>query len=307
MAERTLKAFFVEISWWLTNIASAKENAVNRPSVAAIVWALSLGAGLTGPAAAQEGAGAAPEPSEAFSNEPWTPGTIRDPWEGWNRKVYALNNAIDRAFAEPFARTYQRITPSPVRSGIRNWVNNLEAPVIFANDLLQLEPKRAGVTALRFGINSTIGILGLFDPAKSIGLERHSEDFGQTLGRYGARTGPYLMLPLLGPSSVRDAFGSIVDIGLDPLTYAQFEGDTAFRITRGVAGVVTARTDSLESVANLRATSPDPYVALRSAYAQSRASLIRNGQPTAADLPDFGDPLPDAAGEAIGPTESPLQ
>jgi phospholipid-binding lipoprotein MlaA len=264
-----------------------------------------LAAGLAGPAAAQAPSAVAPEPSpEARTFEPWSQGTIRDPWEGWNRKVYAFNNAVDRAFAEPFARAYQRVMPSPVRSGVRNWVNNLEAPVIFANDIFQLEPKRAGVTALRFGINSTIGILGLFDPAKVLGLERHAEDFGQTLGRYGARPGPYLMLPILGPSSVRDAFGSIVDIGLDPLTYAQFDGDTTLRITRGAATLVTARTDSLETVANLRATSPDSYVTLRSAYAQSRASMIRNGQETAADLPDFGDPLPDEAGAVLAPTES---
>lgn len=285
---------------------------MNRPSAAAILWALSLGAGLAVPAAAQAQAQEpsalepAPEASQA-TFEPWSQATIRDPWEGWNRKVYSFNNAVDRAFAEPFARAYQRITPSPVRSGVRNWVNNLEGPVIFANDIFQLEPKRAGVTALRFGINSTIGILGLFDPAKVIGLERHTEDFGQTLGRYGAHSGPYLMLPLLGPSSVRDAVGSVVDIGLDPLTYAQFDGDTSLRITRGVATLVTARTDSLETVANLRATSPDPYVTLRSAYAQSRASMIRNGQETAADLPDFGDPLPEETGAVSAPTESPAQ
>ena len=280
---------------------------MNRASAAAILGALSLGAVLAGPAAAQEPPPAvAPAPvPETLAAEPWSQVTIRDPWEGWNRKVYAFNNAVDRTFAEPFARAYQRVTPPPIRSGVRNWVNNLEAPVIFANDIFQLEPKRAGVTALRFGINSTIGILGLFDPAKVIGLERHAEDFGQTLGRYGARSGPYLMLPILGPSSVRDAFGSIVDIGLDPLTYAQFDGDTTLRITRGVANLVTARTDSLETVANLRATSTDPYVTLRSAYAQSRASMIRNGRDTAADLPDFGDPLPDEAGAVTAPTESP--
>jgi phospholipid-binding lipoprotein MlaA len=229
--------------------------------------------------------------------------TVSDPWEGWNRKVYAFNNAIDRAFAEPFARTYQKVTPTPVRSGVRNWVNNLGAPVIFANDLFQGEPKRAGVTALRFGLNTTVGLLGLFDPAKSLGLERHDEDFGQTLGRYGAKPGPYLMLPILGPSSIRDAFGAIVDVGLDPLTYAQFDGDTAFRITRTGASLITARTDSLETVANLRASSTDSYVTLRTAYAQARRSLIRNGQDSAEDLPDFGDPLPDD--EASGPTEAP--
>jgi phospholipid-binding lipoprotein MlaA len=230
--------------------------------------------------------------------------SVPDPWEGWNRKVYAFNNAVDRAFAEPFARTYQRITPTPLRSGVRNWVNNLGSPVIFANDLFQGDPERAGVTALRFGLNTTIGILGLFDPAKALGLERHDEDFGQTLGKYGAKPGPYIMLPILGPSSLRDAVGSIVDLGLDPLTYARFDGDTALRYTRAGAALITARTDSLEAVANLRATSPDSYVTLRTAYAQSRRSLIRNGQDSAEDLPDFGAPLLDGV-EPSAATETP--
>jgi phospholipid-binding lipoprotein MlaA len=246
----------------------------------------------------------APPPAPTADLYPADASAVSDPWEGWNRKVFAFNNAIDTAFAEPFARTYQKVTPTPLRSGVRNWVNNLGSPVIFANDLLQGEPGRAGVTALRFGLNTTIGVLGLFDPAKSMGIERHEEDFGQTLGKYGAKPGPYLMLPLLGPSSVRDAFGTIVDIGMDPLTYAQFDGDTAFRATRTVAAIVTARTDSLETVANLRATSPDTYVTLRTAYAQSRRSLIRNGQDRVEDLPDFGDPLLEAS-ETGGAMEAP--
>jgi phospholipid-binding lipoprotein MlaA len=274
---------------------------VDRTKAAAASLVIGLGLGCA-QAGAQTPSPTAPAPELAEADA----SSVRDPWEGWNRKVYAFNNAVDRAFAEPFARTYQRITPTPLRSGVRNWVNNLGSPVIFANDLLQGDPKRASVTALRFGLNSTIGVLGLFDPAKSIGLERHEEDFGQTLGRYGAKPGPYLMLPILGPSSARDAFGLIVDRGLDPFTYGQFDGDTAFRVTRAGAALVTARTDSLETIADLRATSPDSYVTLRTAYAQSRRSLIRNGQDSVEDLPDFGDPLIDA-GEPSAAAEAPLQ
>jgi phospholipid-binding lipoprotein MlaA len=156
---------------------------------------------------------------------------------------------------------------------------------------------------LRFGVNSTIGLLGVFDPATSMGLEGHEEDFGQTLGRYGAKPGPYIMLPLLGPSSVRDAFGSVVDIGLDPLTYAQFDGDTTLRVVRTGGGLITARTDSLEAIGNLRETSRDSYVTLRGLYLQTRNSLIRNGQTRAEDLPDFGDPLPEA--DDISPPTEP--
>lgn len=271
---------------------------MDRTGAVAAILALGLGMGCAHAEAQTPAPASAPVDAEADAS------SVRDPWEAWNRKVYAFNNTIDRTFAEPFARTYQRVTPTPIRSGVRNWVNNLGSPVIFANDLFQGAPKRAGVTALRFGVNTTIGVLGFFDPAKSMGLERHEEDFGQTLGRYGAKPGPYLMLPLLGPSSLRDVFGSLVDLGLDPLSYAQFDGDTAFRITRGAAALVTARTDSLETVANLRATSPDSYVTLRTAYAQSRRSLIRNGQDSVEDLPDFGDPLLES-GEVSGATEAP--
>lgn len=224
------------------------------------------------------------------------PPPIPDPWEGWNRKVFAFNNSVDRFFAEPFARTYQKFTPTPVRSGVRNWTANLSAPVIFLNDVMQAQPKRAGVTALRFGINTTVGILGLFDAAKVVGLEKHTEDFGQTLGRYGAKPGPYLMLPILGPSSIRDAIGSIADVGMDPFTYARFNGDTEFRVARVGASLVTARTDSLEAVANLRTTSTDPYVTLRTLYGLARDSEIKNGLQNVQDLPDFGDPMIDEGG-----------
>lgn len=268
---------------------------VDRIGATAALIALGLGMGQS-QAWAQTPTTATPQATAATIDA----GEVYDPWEGWNRKVYTFNNAVDRAFAEPFARTYQRYTPTPLRSGVRNWVNNLASPVIFANDLFQGAPSRAGVTALRFGVNTTIGVLGLFDPAKTIGLERHEEDFGQTLGRYGAKPGPYLMLPLLGPSSLRDAFGSVVDIGIDPLTYARFDGDTALRVTRTGASLVTARTDSLEAVANLRATSTDPYVTLRTAYDQSRRGLIRNGQVGAEDLPDFGAPLIDPDESSAG-------
>jgi phospholipid-binding lipoprotein MlaA len=244
--------------------------------------------------------GATPTPG---SNETIGSTALRDPWENWNRKVFAFNNAVDRAFAEPFARAYQKYTPTPLRDGVRNWVNNLRSPVIFANDLLQGSPSRAGVTVARFGVNTTIGIVGLFDPAKKMGLGGHSEDFGQTLGRYGAKPGPYVMLPLLGPSTLRDSFGGLVDMGLDPLTYAKYDGDDAVRVARTIGGVATARTDALDAVSNLRATSPDAYVTLRSLYSQARESEIRNGQQNVEDLPDFGDPM-DEPGGTTATTES---
>jgi phospholipid-binding lipoprotein MlaA len=267
--------------------------------------ALTLWWSLTGLAGAQTPAPAEPvaPPTVAADDQlvmsngsGGNPSPIPDPWEGWNRKVFAFNNSVDRFFAEPFARTYQRFTPTTFRSGVRNWTANLAGPVIFLNDVMQAQPKRAGVTALRFGINSTVGILGLFDAARVVGLEKHTEDFGQTLGRYGAKPGPYVMLPILGPSSVRDAIGSVADLGLDPFTYARFNGDTEFRVARVGASLVTARTDSLETVANLRRTSTDPYVTLRTLYGLARDSEIRNGLQNVQDLPDFGDPMIDEGG-----------
>lgn len=230
--------------------------------------------------------------------------TLRDPWEGWNRKVFAFNNAVDRTLAEPFARTYKKVTPTFLRSGVRNWVANLDAPLIFINDLLQAAPKRAGITAARFGINTTVGILGLFDAASAMGIPKHSEDFGQTLGRYGAKPGPYVMLPILGPSTVRDSFGSLVDIGLDPLNHLEYDDKTAFLATRAGASLLTTRTDALEAAESLRATSTDPYVTLRTIYGLSRQSEIRNGQQNVQDLPDFGDPMSD---EGAGLMETPTQ
>ncbi|MGE3303825.1 MAG: MlaA family lipoprotein [Hyphomonadaceae bacterium] len=252
------------------------------------------------PAAVAPQAGAETTQAEPPAEAP-PPAHGGDPWESFNRKVFAFNEAIDRAVAEPIAKAYRSVTPGPVRSGVRNWVSNLGAPVVLANDLLQGQPKRAGVTALRFGVNTTVGILGVFDAAAPMGLERHVEDFGQTTGVWGAAPGPYLMLPLLGPSNVRDAFSRIVDIALDPITYASFPGSPAVKGARVSLDLVTQRTDSIEAAEDLRRTS-DPYVTMRTAYAQARRSAIRNGQESVEDLPDFVDTLPDG-GES---TENPV-
>src|SRR5262249_39950823 len=141
---------------------------------------------------------------------------------------------------EPVAHGYRAVTPQIVRNGVHNFLHNLRSPVIFTNDVLQGEFKRAGVTAARFGVNSTVGFLGVGDPAESLGLEVHDEDFGQTLGRWGVGTGPYLFIPVLGPTNLRDGAGSLVDIALDPLTWAHFKNDDAVRVTRTVVSGVSA-------------------------------------------------------------------
>ena len=214
-----------------------------------------------------------------------------DPYEGWNRGVYAFNEGVDAAILSPVARGYRAVTNKPIRNGVSNFLNNLGQPVVFLNSALQGKPEAAADTFGRFVINSTIGVAGLFDPATAFGIEEHDEDFGQTLGHWGVQPGPFLMLPLAGPSNVRDLVGFGVDAALDPLNSNDFEGDTEFRISRGALGAVSARERLDESIELLR-EQPEPYIALRRNYGQSRAAAIRDGQEAEdpfADLPDFDD------------------
>lgn len=212
-----------------------------------------------------------------------------DPWEGFNRSMYAVHDSVDQAVLEPVARGYRAITPRPVRQGVVNFLRNLRGPVIFANDVLQGEIGRAGTTAARFGVNSTIGLAGLFDPASSMGLDRHDEDFGQTLAVWGVESGPYIFVPLLGPTTVRDSAGRIVDMAFDPLTWAEFDEVDDVRAGRGVLTALSAREAVIETVDDIRRDSPDPYVTIRSSYGLLRASAIQNGPADVQDLPDFND------------------
>ena len=143
----------------------------------------------------------------------------RDPWERMNRSIYGFNHAVDHAVLRPVARGYQKVTPSFVRTGISNFFDNLDYPVVILNDLLQARFKQAGSDTGRLLMNTTLGIGGLLDPASSAGLLKYDNDFGLTLARWGAGKGPYLMLPLLGPSDVRDGAGRIPDSFASPRNY----------------------------------------------------------------------------------------
>ncbi len=218
-------------------------------------------------------------------------GEVYDPFEGWNRGVYAFNEGVDKAVLEPVAKGYRAVTNEPVRGGVTNFLRNLNQPVVFANAVLQGKPEPALDTLARFFLNSTVGVAGIFDPATSADVPRHTEDFGQTLGVWGVPEGPYLMLPFMGPSNLRDAVGGGVDTAFDPLTWSQFEGDTEFRITRGVVGAISVRERLIEQVETLR-EQPEPYVALKRNYTQQRQAAIRDGEEEAdpfKDLPDFDD------------------
>ncbi len=151
-----------------------------------------------------------------------------DPWEGWNRRVHAFNNAVDRTVATPLARAYVKVVPRPVRLGVSNFFNNLGQPVSALNALLQGRPKQAGQSLGRFLLNSTLGIGGLFDPASDAELPNRSEDFGQTLGVWGWKNSRYVELPLFGPRTLRDTFGLVGDAPLSPLRQVEHDGTRVF-------------------------------------------------------------------------------
>lgn len=221
-------------------------------------------------------------------------GDVYDPWEGWNRQVYAFNEVVDRAAIEPVARGYRTVTPGFFREGVRNVLTNLRQPVVFANTVLQGNPDASATTFGRFVINSTVGVVGIFDVATGLGVEKHDEDFGQTLGVWGVEPGPFLVLPVLGPSNLRDAIGRGVDNAFDPINYAEFDEpltDDEFIIARTVVSAISAREQLIETIETLR-SQPEPYIAMRRTYSSQRQAAIRNGkieEDRYKDLPDFDD------------------
>lgn len=223
--------------------------------------------------------------SPALSREP---DAVSDPWAGLNRANFAVHEAIDKAALGPIARGYRAATPRFFRTGVTNLLGNLAAPTTFANDLLQGEGARAGTTLGRFVVNTTLGVGGLFDPAASFGLDKHSEDFGQTLARWGVPSGPYLFLPLLGPTNVRDMLAAPVDVATNPLAYVQSgDDDVAPLGASGFVGALAARETLIDQIATLR-TSPDPYISYRSFATIAREAAIANGRDTTQELPDYG-------------------
>jgi phospholipid-binding lipoprotein MlaA len=212
-----------------------------------------------------------------------------DPIEPLNRKIFAFNKGLDDAIMKPVAKAYRRAIPAFARDSIRNFLNNVNSHQTFVNDVLQGESGRAAETAMRFFVNTTLGFFGFFDVAGQWGLERHSEDFGQTLAVWGVDEGPYLMLPLLGPSNVRDATGRVVDKFMDPLTYVapnNFEYTVA-SYTAIVVDVVDSRSRVIDELEDLERNSLDLYATIRSLYRQNRASKIRQGRPGAIPAPEI--------------------
>lgn len=199
-----------------------------------------------------------------------------DPWEGFNRNVYAFNDAVDRAVLKPVAQGYQAVVPDPVQTGVSNVFSNLGEPVNAVNNLLQGKFSAFAGDVGRFGINSLLGILGIWDVATPMGLEKSNEDFGQTLGKWGSGPGPFLVLPLLGPSTVRDGIGRIADA---PLGYSPYVTNEPLRYSMFVTELVNLRAGLLKAEKVLDDAALDRYSFIRDAYLQRRRNLVYDGKP----------------------------
>ncbi len=203
-----------------------------------------------------------------------------DPYEETNRKMFAFNQAVDKAVLKPLAQAYSDIVPEGGRESIKNFLRNLESPTILFNDVMQGEEDRASNTVNRFIINSSIGALGFGDPATEMGYPRHTEDFAQTLATYGVESGPYIVSPLFGPSTPRHIAGRVVDFAVHPLTWYLQKQDDGYRYSYGIGEAVVAREELLEILDDIEANSTDYYVSIRNMYMQRRMDEISNGVPS---------------------------
>jgi phospholipid-binding lipoprotein MlaA len=198
----------------------------------------------------------------------------------------SFNNNVDRYVLKPVAKGYDAITPSPVQKGVSNFFNNLDDVLVIFNDLFQFKLLHLASDTGRLLVNSTVGLFGIIDWASDIGLEKRNEDFGQTLGYWGVPSGPYLILPFFGPSTVRDAGGRLVDSSyLDPINneveeqwiYPNRDVNTATGLT--IANVINIRTGFLKAEGILSQAALDPYIYVREAFLQRRNSLVHDGNP----------------------------
>jgi len=204
-----------------------------------------------------------------------TGGDPRDPWEGLNRKTYAFNDGLDRAILKPLAQGYQKVTPSFAQEGVNNFFGNLEDINTSLNNILQGKVKEGAGDAARVVVNTVLGIFGLWDVASPMGLDKHDEDFGQTLGWWGVPPGPYFVIPLLGPSTARDAPARAADIGW--YLYQPLD-DHVYWALWGV-DKVRARANLLKAEGILDEAALDKYTFLRDAWLQRRRNQVFDGNP----------------------------
>jgi len=227
-----------------------------------------------------------------------------DPFEPANRVIFNINDGVDRFIAVPVAKGYQKVTPQPLRTAVSNFFSNLGDLTNAANNLLQLKITDATEDLVRFAFNSTFGLGGLLDWATPAGLPKHHQDFGLTLGHWGVPSGPYLVLPLFGPSTVRDSMGLVVDVKFNPLNYIE----PAVRNPLYVLQFVSVRSDLLGASSLLQQAALDKYSFVRDAYTQQRKARLRGTGDNAAPLPNYDDqddsgaaaPAKGASGAAAG-------
>ncbi|HVO04355.1 MAG TPA: VacJ family lipoprotein [Candidatus Cybelea sp.] len=238
---------------------------------------IALAAGVLAATALSSGCASRPDPNDEAAVEAYN--EANDPLEPMNRYFFEINHLLDEMILKPFAGYYHTALPQFAQDGVRNALRNLHSPTILANDMFQGSLGRAGDTASRFLINSTIGVGGLFDVADSFGIKYHDEDFGQTLGWYHVGEGPYLMLPVLGPSNPRDLTGRVVDYALDPLTWVGYIYNVGWinTVRGGLEGLDT-RARNMQAIEELQKGSVDFYATIRSLYRQHRNDAIRNGE-----------------------------
>lgn len=246
--------------------------------LAPLALALVLGACATAPGT----------PPNAGSNP-------RDPWERWNRQVFAFNEGLDEAVLKPTATAYTKVVPELARRGVSNFFGNASDAWSAVNNFLQGKIDRGMQDVMRVGTNTLFGFFGLFDVAGELGFERYSEDFGQTLGRWGLKTGPYVVLPLFGPSTVRDTFALPVNQAASP---ANAFGDASSRYALSTLSIINTRASLLSAGRLLDEIALDKYTFVRDAHLQRRASLVRDGAEA------LEDPAPDAPPPASAPAAS---
>lgn len=208
-------------------------------------------------------------------------GDPRDPLEPMNRGIHSFNEAVDKAVIKPVAQGYDAVLPGFAKTGVRNFFSNLNDVTVLANDVLQLKLEQGASDFLRLTFNTTFGLFGLLDVASEMQLRKHDEDFGQTLGRWGIGTGPYLVLPFIGPSDIRDTVGYAVDTEYTDMV--RLHDDVAARNQAMVLRVVSRRADLLEAKEAVDTAALDNYEFTRDFFLERRRGLVHDGKPPAED------------------------
>lgn len=218
-------------------------------------------------------------PGSAGAQSPAGGEGFNDPYEETNRAIFRFNQGFDRTVMLPAAKTWRTVVPPPMRQSVHDFLQNLNEPVIFANDVLQGQARLAASTFGRLAINTTVGVGGMFDVASRAGIPFHSNDLGVTLATWGVPEGPYLVIPVLGPSNPRDLAGEVGDSFGDPGDYVAGQYHYLWAaVTRSVVSGVDERSRNIESLADIERTSLDYYATIRSLYRQRRAAEIRHEQ-----------------------------